>query len=151
VVKSIFSHSEEETRTFGREIGKGLSKGDIIALFGELGAGKTVLIKGICEGLGITEGVKSPSFTIVREYTPPKTRQSANKVYHIDLYRITDPFTILVQEIYEYLRERNGIYIIEWADRIEDLLPSDTTKIHIKTINETTRKIVVGTDLKVCP
>jgi len=141
-VKSIFSHSEEETRTFGREIGKGLSKGDIIALFGELGAGKTVLVKGICEGLGITEGVKSPSFTIVREYIPRKPRQSTNKVYHIDLYRITDPSTILVQEIYEYLRERNGICIIEWADRIEDVLPPDTIKIYIKIINETTREIL---------
>jgi len=140
----MVSHSEEETKTFGREIGKDLSKGAIIALFGELGAGKTLLVKGICEGLGITEGVKSPSFTIVREYTPPKTRQYANKIYHIDLYRISDPSTILVQEIYEYLRERNGIYIIEWADRIEDILPSDTTKIYINTINETTRKIEVG-------
>jgi len=141
VVKSIFSHSEEETKTFGKEIGKGLSKGDIIALFGELGAGKTVLVKGICEGLGITEGVKSPSFTIVREYISQKPRQSANKVYHIDLYRITDPSTILVQEIYEYLRERNGICIIEWADRIEDILPPDTTKIYIKIFNETEREI----------
>ncbi|MDO9575881.1 MAG: tRNA (adenosine(37)-N6)-threonylcarbamoyltransferase complex ATPase subunit type 1 TsaE [bacterium] len=141
MVKSIFSHSEEETKTFGKEIGKGLSKGDIVALFGELGAGKTVLVKGICEGLGITEGVKSPSFTIVREYISQKPRQSANKVYHIDLYRITDPSTILVQEIYEYLRERNGICIIEWADRIEDILPSDTTKIYLKIFNETEREI----------
>jgi len=137
----MISHSEEETKTFGKEIGKGLSKGDIVALFGELGAGKTVLVKGICEGLNITEGVKSPSFTIIQEYIPKKSYQSANKVYHIDLYRITDPSTILVQEVYEYLRERNGICVIEWADRIEGILPPDTIKIYLKIINETEREI----------
>jgi tRNA threonylcarbamoyladenosine biosynthesis protein TsaE len=140
----MISQSEKETRIFGREIGKGLSDGDIVALFGELGAGKTVLVKGICEGLGITKGVKSPSFTIIREYIPPKPHPSANKVYHIDLYRITDPSTILVREVYEYLRERDGVYIIEWADRIEDFLPPDTIKIYLKIINETEREIAIN-------
>jgi len=144
VVKSTLSHSEEETRAFGREIGKSLSNGDIVALFGELGAGKTVLVKAICEGLGIVEGVKSPSFTIIREYILPKSRQAANKVYHIDLYRVADPSAIFVREVYEYLRERNAIYMIEWADRIEHILPPDTIKIYMKIIDETVREITIN-------
>ncbi len=143
MVKSMISHCEKETMKLGRELGKSLKKGDIVALFGELGAGKTVLTKGICEGLGITHPVKSPSFTIIREYTLQKPQSSINKVYHIDLYRVTDPSTILIGEIYEYLRERSSIYIIEWADRIETSLPQDAIKIQMKIIDERKREITV--------
>ena len=142
----MLSHSEEETRKIAKEVGKKLQNGDIVALFGELGAGKTVFVKGICKVFGITRRVKSPSFTVIREYIPNKTHNSdrlPNKIYHIDLYRIKDPSSILIQEVYERLGERNGICLIEWADRIEDLLPEDVVKIHIKIIDEKTRKISI--------
>ena len=136
----MVSHGEKETWKLGRELGKTLKKGDIVALFGELGAGKTVLTKGICEGIGVTERVKSPSFTIMREYD---SHPKVSKVYHIDLYRLTAPFSIHLQEIYEHLNKKEGISIIEWADRIEDFLPKDTIKIKIRITGETERQIII--------
>lgn len=141
------SHSEEETKGLGREIGKKLKSGDIVALFGELGAGKTTFIKGICQYFGIIKKVKSPSFTVVREYNALSKNEDKGlpiKIFHIDLYRIHDPSSILLQEAYEFLILRTGICLIEWADRIEDRLPTDVLEVRMKIVDENTREIKVS-------
>ncbi len=146
----VISHSEEETIRLGREIGKRFKKGDIVALFGELGAGKTVLVKGICKAFGIKRRVKSPSFILIREYKPKPRRtleNSPSKIFHIDLYRVKDRSSMLIQSIYECLSDRDGLYLIEWADRIEEFLPDDAVRIYMKIVGDKVREIAIPTSV----
>ena len=125
-MRKLILKNEEETRAFGLELGASLRKGDIVALIGDLGTGKTALTKYIAEGLGIRETITSPTFTIVQEY-----RQGRLPLYHFDVYRIGDP-----EEMYELGYEEyfygDGVCIIEWADLIEELLPEYTKVIRIE-------------------
>lgn len=118
--------NEQDTRKFGTELAQKLKPGDIIALIGDLGTGKTTLTKFIAEGLGITGMITSPTFTIVQEYTEGRL-----PLYHFDVYRINDP-----EEMYELGYEEyffgQGVCVIEWADLIEDLIPGDSIQIRIE-------------------
>ena len=126
----------EETKEFGRTLAKGLRAGSVVALSGPLGSGKTVLVQGICSGLGVTEFVTSPSFVIINEY-PGKIR-----VYHFDLYRLenTEEFVKLGYEEYFY---GNGITLIEWAEKIEAFLPQERMEINLEILSENERRILV--------
>lgn len=125
-MRKLILKNEDETRAFGLELGASLRKGDIVALIGDLGTGKTALTKYIAEGLGIRETITSPTFTIVQEY-----RQGRLPLYHFDVYRIGDP-----EEMYELGYEEyfygDGVCVIEWADLIEELLPEYTKTIRIE-------------------
>lgn len=118
--------NEIETKNFGLELGKNLEKGDIVALTGDLGTGKTALTKYIAEGLGVKETITSPTFTIVQEYHDGRL-----PLYHFDVYRIGDP-----EEMYELGYEEyffaEGACVIEWADLIEELIPREAKRIHIE-------------------
>lgn len=132
----FYTSSPEETMELGKKMGEGLKTGDLIALVGELGAGKTLFTKGLVQGLGVTGYVKSPSFTIVNEY---KGRLS---VYHIDLYRLGDINEIHELGIEEYFYS-DGITIVEWADKAYSLLPEKYILIKFFYTGEKTRKINV--------
>lgn len=110
------SNSAEETFELGMQTAQSLNSGDVVALYGGLGAGKTVFAKGIAKGLGINDEVVSPTFTILREY---KGKQTLN---HFDLYRIEDEEELLHIGFYEYLGGE-GICVIEWAQNAEDIPP----------------------------
>lgn len=118
--------NEEDTREFGIELAKKLKQGDVIALIGDLGTGKTTLTKSIAEGLGISEMITSPTFTIVQEYTEGRI-----PLYHFDVYRISD-----LEEMYELGYEEyffgQGVCVVEWADQIIELLPEDSIVIRIE-------------------
>ncbi len=116
------SNNETETQKIGYEIAKSLKKGDVIAFFGDLGAGKTAFTKGICSYFKI-EDVTSPTFTIVNEYYGNIT------IYHFDAYRI-DSQSWIDGGFDEYLYNE-GVCIIEWAENLTDILPEDTYKITI--------------------
>lgn len=126
----------EETKEFGRALAKELKAGSVVALSGPLGSGKTVLIQGICSGLGVTEFVTSPSFVIINEY-PGKV-----KVYHFDLYRLEniEEFIKLGYEEYFY---GNGITLIEWAEKIKTFLPEERMEINLEILSEKERRILV--------
>lgn len=124
--KNIYVKSEEETRALGRELAEGLKAGDIVALTGDLGTGKTALTRYIAEALGVKEPVTSPTFTIVREH-----KDGRLPLYHFDVYRVYDPDELYEIGFEEYLFG-GGVCIIEWADLIEDLLPAGTLIINIK-------------------
>ena len=115
-----------ETQTLGEKLGKTLKRGDVIALVGDLGTGKTCLTQGIARGVGIAsdEVVNSPSYILINEYT------GAIPIYHIDLYRLENSEEIAELGLSEYI-EGDGICIIEWAERMSDLLPDTCIKIHI--------------------
>ena len=112
------TYSAEETRALGRKIGETALPGDVYTLVGDLGVGKTVFTQGIAEGLGITEPVSSPTFTIVQIY-----EEGRMPFYHFDVYRIGDPEEM--DEIgYEDYFYGDGLCMIEWANLIEELLPA---------------------------
>ena len=120
------SESPEETQTLGEKLGKTLTPGDVIALIGDLGTGKTCLTQGIARGIGTApdEVVSSPSYILINEYN------GKVPIYHIDLYRLENSAEIVELGISEYM-EGDGICIIEWAERMSDALPDTCIKIHI--------------------
>jgi tRNA threonylcarbamoyladenosine biosynthesis protein TsaE len=126
------SHSPQETIAIGRQIAATLKLGDVVYLFGDLGSGKTVFVKGICQGLGVKEEVTSPSFVIATEY------KGRMPISHIDLYRL-DQKNAAALPVDEYFLE-NGITIIEWADRI-NIKNGLRVKFDIKGVN--TREIII--------
>lgn len=118
-------NSIEETTKLGKELGKILNPGDIICLTGDLGTGKTHITKGISEGLGITDNITSPTFTIVNEYNSGRL-----KLYHFDVYRVSDPDEIYAIGFDDYIFG-DGVSIIEWANYIEEILPKEYLHIYI--------------------
>lgn len=123
----IISRSVKDTIRLGRAIARNLHKGDIICLFGQLGSGKTVLTKGIAQGLGIERnGIISPSFVLIRQH-----HNGRLPLYHFDLYRVKDPKDILAIGYEEYLYDGDGVSVIEWADRLKYLLPGEFFKIEL--------------------
>lgn len=120
------TYSAEETRALGRKIGEMAQPGDVYTLVGDLGVGKTVFTQGIAEGLGITEPVSSPTFTIVQIY-----EEGRMPFYHFDVYRIGDPEEM--DEIgYEDYFYGDGLCMIEWANLIEELLPDTRYDVTIE-------------------
>lgn len=122
----IETHSEQETFALGKKLAEQAVPGQIYSLEGDLGVGKTVFTKGMAEGLGITEPVNSPTFTIVQVY-----EEGRMPFYHFDVYRIGDPEEM--DEIgYEDYFYGNGICLVEWANLIEELMPAETIQITIE-------------------
>ena len=118
------SFSEEMTFNIGKELGKKADKGEVICLEGDLGVGKTVFTKGFAEGLDIEDNIDSPTFTIVQEYLEGRI-----PLYHFDVYRIGD-ISEMDEIGYEDYFFGEGVCLIEWASRIEELLPESA--VHIK-------------------
>ena len=115
--------STEETEMLGFEFSKALNAGDFVAMFGDLGVGKTVFTKGFAEGLGITEPVNSPTFTIVQQYDSGRM-----PLYHFDVYRIGD-ISEMDEVGYEDCFYGEGVTLIEWSNMIGEILPE-----HVKTV-----------------
>lgn len=131
--------SPEETTALGHQLAAHLHPGDIVALYGDLGAGKTHLVKGICAACGIPEAaVTSPTFTIVNEYPGERF-----PLYHFDAYRIER-----VEEFFELGYEEyffgDGVCLIEWPERVEPLLPEETIRLRLEHLGATERRIVEG-------
>ena len=133
--------SPEKTKEFGRSLSKQLEPGSVVALIGPLGGGKTVLIQGICSGLGVEKVVTSPSFVIINEY-PGRLHNSPLWIYHFDLYRLEnmEEFIKLGYEEYFYGR---GITLIEWAEKVKPFLPEKRWEVNLKILSETEREIRV--------
>lgn len=135
--------SPEATQALGRSLGTMLSPGDIVALYGDLGAGKTRIAKGICEAFGIDpETVTSPTFTLINEY-----RGEGIDVYHMDAYRLKTlaEFLRLGYEDYFF---GGGITLIEWPERVEEVLPDETIRLRIEHRGQNTRHIAHHHDLE---
>jgi tRNA threonylcarbamoyladenosine biosynthesis protein TsaE len=131
---TFISHSPKETEALGERWGSTAERGLVLALSGDLGAGKTQFVKGLARGLGVTARVHSPTFTLVNEYSGGRL-----KLFHLDLYRLETPEQILSAGIREFLSP-DGVAVIEWAERLE---PSAYKMIFIRieVLNELTRKI----------
>ena len=120
------SNSEEETFNIGNELGKKADKGEIICLEGDLGVGKTAFTKGFAVGLLIEDNIDSPTFTIVQEY-----KEGRLPLYHFDVYRIGD-ISEMDEIGYEDYFFGDGVCLIEWASKIEELIPQSAVHIRIE-------------------
>ena len=136
----ITSTSPEETFALGESFASLLKKGDVVALKGPLGAGKTCFVKGIARGLGIEEAVTSPTYTIVSEYEAVLSSGSPAVLYHIDAYRLkgNDDFAAMGGEDILFA---DGISLIEWSERIEDSIPREALRVDIEIIESGQRLI----------
>ncbi|RPI19754.1 MAG: tRNA (adenosine(37)-N6)-threonylcarbamoyltransferase complex ATPase subunit type 1 TsaE [Ignavibacteriae bacterium] len=126
----MLSKSPEETQKYGKAIGSVLKDKDIVLFYGELGSGKTQLIKGICSALGVKQVVNSPTFIIVNEYVSGDNKN----IYHFDLYRLKSAEEVIDIGLDDYLKDR-GIILIEWPELIEDILPAGSKKVFISHVN----------------
>ena len=122
---SLLSPSVERTRAIGRDLGRAAVPGTVLALVGELGAGKTQLAKGVAEGLGVTTVVNSPTFVLMNEHV------GRLRLYHIDVYRLADPEEAAAAGLLDE-REASGVTVVEWADRLEGWLPADRLEIRLE-------------------
>ena len=134
--KTIISSSSDETFSFASELGKNIQKKTIVALYGTLGAGKTIFAKGLAAGLGIVDEITSPSFSLLEVY------EGNTAFYHFDLYRIDDPNEFLNLNFEEYW-EGDGVSVIEWAEIAENILPKKRINVWIEYIDENSRRITV--------
>lgn len=130
----INTNGTEETSRFAEKLARHLEQGDVIALEGDLGAGKTTFTKGLAKGLDIKRNVNSPTFTIIKEYN------GRLPLYHMDVYRVEDSLEDLGFD--EYF-EGEGITVVEWAHLIEEQLPADRLTIYLFHEGEQKRKIVL--------
>lgn len=135
---NINTTSAEETTSLGERLGKHLKPGDVIALFGDLGAGKTTLTKGIAVGLGLDADIHSPTFTLIHEHP------GAVALYHVDLYRLSREEEVETLGLEEYIYS-DGVTIIEWADRMQSLLPADRLDITLRMSGDTERELIFET------
>jgi tRNA threonylcarbamoyladenosine biosynthesis protein TsaE len=135
---TFISHSPAETESLGERWGRAAQRGLVIGLSGDLGAGKTQLVKGIARGLGITARVHSPTFTLVNEYGGGRLR-----LFHLDLYRLETRRQMVTAGLEEFLQP-DGVTVIEWAERIADcgLRIADLKKVMIEMVGEMERKII---------
>ena len=134
---TFISNSPDETESFGRQFARNVKSGDVLALTGNLGAGKTQFVKGLVAGLGERSVVTSPTFTLIHEYSRGRL-----PVYHFDFFRIDDRGSAQQLGLDDYLFG-DGVCVIEWADRFPDLLPKNARWVSFEITSETERTINV--------
>jgi tRNA threonylcarbamoyladenosine biosynthesis protein TsaE len=133
-----FSRSPEETEALGAELAKSLRPGDVVALIGEIGAGKTTFARGLARGLGVPDGsVASPSFVLVRQYTTGRL-----PLYHADLFRLENlpqAANVGLEEFYE----AGGVTLIEWGNKVPGVLPEQFLEIRFETVDPESRRLTL--------
>lgn len=158
MTQEIISHSKEETLRIGREFAKHCTPGTVIALSGDLGAGKTTFTQGLLEGLGVEGPYTSPTFVLMKQYdvrhkrsedeyamnnTDRNRTAELSRIYHADAYRInTQQMLAIGWE--EWIEDASGVVIIEWPERIADIIPETAINISLEWIDESSRKILVA-------
>lgn len=134
--KTFITNNFEETQKLGKDFAKILEKGDVVALYGDLGSGKTTFVQGLAKGLGIKQRIISPTFVIVRSY-----KSEVISFYHIDLYRAESERDIEGLGIEEIINNKNNIVVIEWAEKLRNYLPKKRIDINFSYKDENKRNI----------
>jgi len=135
-IMTICTHSESETEQAGYDLAACLPQGVVLALYGDLGAGKTAFTRGLARGLGISAQVTSPTYTIVNEY------EGDMSLIHFDMYRLGSAEELFEIGWEDYLR-RGAVIAVEWSERVEDAFPPETIRIQIEKAGETARRIAI--------
>ncbi len=135
------SRNQEETYALGQELGASFCGGEVIALYGDLGAGKTAFSQGLAAGLGVKSTVNSPTFTIMKLYA--LKQPSIKQFCHVDAYRLNSAQELLDIGIADYLGVNDTVCAIEWAEKVEAILPKKRINIYLKAISENERQIII--------
>lgn len=133
-MKKIITNSERETRLFAERFANALSGGEVVALIGDLGSGKTVFAKGLAKGLGVKNTITSPTFVLMKVY---------KNLVHIDAYRLTNGKELEAIGATDYFKDKNFVTLIEWADRVKDILPKNRIEINFKVLDDNKREIKI--------
>ncbi len=132
------SAGEQETLEIAKSFARTLAPGTVVALYGDLGAGKTVFVRGVAGALGAREQVTSPTFTLIHEY------RGNLPLYHMDLYRLNSTREIVEIGVEEYFYG-DGVCLVEWAEKLGELLPDDVIRVVIRHMDEHHREITIKT------
>lgn len=130
--------SADAMQDFGERVGRLLKGGEVFELVGDVGAGKTTFVRGLARGLGVSEQIQSPSFTINRVYDAA----DGKTLVHYDFYRLDDP-GIMADELSEVLEDAETVVVIEWADAVATVLPEDRLTIRIAAVDEQSRIVTL--------
>ena len=144
-MNQVLTNSSEQTQKKGQKLGERMRKflekngsgALVVALYGDLGSGKTTFIKGLARGLGIKKIITSPTFTLLKEY-----KNKGINLYHFDFYRIKHKDEVSDLGLQEYLQKPKSVSVIEWADRIESILPREKIAIKFDYVNKNARKFI---------
>ena len=136
-MRSYTTQSEAQTFELAKEIAAHLKPGDVIALYGDLGCGKTVFARGVAAGLGISDEVTSPTFALVHEY-----HGGGRSLYHFDMYRVSGYESLCSTGFFDYMGTQ-GILLVEWSENIREYLPESAIKITIRRTGDDTRQISI--------
>lgn len=137
----MITSSANETMEFAKNFAKTIKAPKIIVLSGDLGAGKTTFTKGFAEGLGVSEIITSPTFTLLNEYT------GNERMYHFDMYRLSSKEEAYELGFEDYFKKNDGIVLVEWAENVEGLFSPPYTKITIEKISDNEREIKIEEEL----
>ena len=136
---TILTNSEQETEAAGEALAKTLPAGAVVALYGDLGAGKTAFVRGMARGLGLSDRVNSPTFTIVNEYGADSGKPP---LFHFDMYRLSGPDELFGVGWDDYLN-RGGVVAVEWSEIVEDAFEGDEITVRLTRLGDHERKIEI--------
>jgi len=146
LIKKIITLNDQATWQAGFEFGKNLETGVALALYGNLGAGKTKFIQGLAKGLKIKEIVNSPTFNILKLY-PVRGNKNIKRFCHIDAYRLNSEKDLLSLGIEEFLADPETVTAIEWAEKIKNIWPENTLEIKLSVLSESERELIIKKQL----
>ena len=135
-MQTFISCSEAQTEAIGERFAKNLADGTVVAMYGDLGAGKTAFVRGMARGMGLTNRVSSPTFTIVNEYCGER------ELIHFDMYRLNDSDELFDIGWEDYLA-RGAVCAVEWSEKVDDAFYGDETVVRIEKLGDTERKITI--------
>lgn len=135
-MQTFISRSEAQTEAVGEQFAKNLADGTVVAMYGDLGAGKTAFVRGMARGMGLTCRVSSPTFTIVNEYCGER------ELIHFDMYRLNDSDELFDIGWEDYLA-RGAVCAVEWSEKVDDAFCGDETVVRIEKLGDTERKITI--------
>ncbi len=139
------THSAEETRAIGAALARDTKPGSVLALRGDLGAGKTTFVQGFLDALGTEKPYVSPTFVIMKQYDLSASSENGiRRIYHVDAYRMDDPSEIEKLGFAEWCEDGEGIVIVEWPEKIDTLRPENTKTASLRWLSDTDREIVIG-------
>ncbi len=133
----VITNSEQETEAAGAALARELAPGDVVAMYGDLGAGKTAFVRGMARGLGLSCHVQSPTFTIVNEY------EGDVPLFHFDMYRLSGAEELFDIGWEDYL-DRGGVCAVEWSERVEDAFDGTEYTVALRKTGEKSREITIG-------
>ena len=141
-MKTVITNSPTETLIWAHKLADKFKGGEVVSLEGDLGAGKTVVVKGMAEGFGVKEVVNSPTFVLMKVY--PITKGKIQHIVHVDAYRLSGPADLMQIGLADYLGRPDSVVLIEWGDKVKSALPEYTIHLRLKSLAENKREIKIN-------